>query len=373
MTLTVPRPEVTVDGINGTQFVAEKPMKLTCGTVAFPDGSELVPEQAQRFGFRLFRKLSNGNMEVWDQAGEGWMSESTVPELESLAFMDELWQNMLVAMGQQDQGSCDKFATDRSSGFPKYHVRCLFSAIDADGTEHEGTSPASADFTVYAAGELDRAGLVMDPEEITKATEIRLFLKDKELLAERGVVAIREQGGGFEIALTAAGASVRINSSGDVQVSPATGRNVQMAGDVAVDGALTVQDSLNVSVTVSGAGVRINNSGDIQLSPAAGRSVQLQGDVSVDGALSVENSPAIGFAVSGASVRLVDSGDIELSPADGRSVILQGDVTIDGALTVQDNLTVQGQAVLQGGVEVSGDLDVSGAIRVNGHDVMLEP
>jgi hypothetical protein len=282
--------------------------------------------------------------------------------------MDGLWQNVLVAMGQKDQTGLDKFATDRSSGLPTYFVHCLFSATDVDGAQHEGISPFSDEFTVYAPGELDRAGLVMEPEDkdITEATGIRLFLKDEDRSAERGAIAIRHQGGGFEIALTVSGAGIRLGSGGDIQVSPATGRSLQVEGDVAVDGALVVQDSLTVTVAVNGASLRIDNNGDIELSPAAGRSVRLHGDVAVDGALSVEDSPAIGFTVSDASVRLVDSGDIELSPAAGRSVKLKGDVTVEGALTVQESLTVEGQTALESGAEISGDINVGGDLRVGG-------
>lgn len=245
MALTVPRPKVTVEGISGTQFVAEKPMNLTCGAVIFPDGSELAPEQAEQFVFRLYRKLSNGNQEAWDPSNEGWVSESAAPEPEPLAFMDGVWQNVMVAMGQQDHAGLDKFATDRSSSFPKYHVRCLFGAVDAAGAQHEGTSPASTEFTVYAAGALDRAGLAMAPPDLAEAEEIRLFLKDEGLVAERGMIAIRGHSGIFEIELRVGGASVWLNNSGDIQLSPASGRSVVVEGDVTVSGSLQV-DGQNV-------------------------------------------------------------------------------------------------------------------------------
>lgn len=270
MALTVPIPEVKVEGISGHAFVAEKPMNLSCRAVTFPDGSAMAPEQARQFGFRLFRKLSSGSIEAWHGADKAWVAESAAPDPEPLAFQDDRWQNVLVAMGQQDATGQDKFATDRLIGFPQYYIRCLFSGTDSAGVTHEGTSPPSSDFTVYAAGELDRAGLVMEPEESASAEEIRLYLKDAALLAEQGVIVIRQQGSGFEIELSVSGASLTLNNSGDIALAPASGRSLELDGDVTVNGDLTVQQQL----TVQGA-------------------ASLQGGVSIDGALDVTGNVSI--------------------------------------------------------------------------------
>lgn len=254
MVLIIPTPEVKVEGLSGNAFVAEKPMNLSCAAVTFADGTLLEPAQAQLFGFRLQRKQSDGSLQLWSEADKAWVSESAAPEPESLAYKDALWQTVLVAMGQQDQAGLDKFATDRLSGFPRYAIRCLFSATDGDGVRHEGSSPPSAEFTVSAAGELDRAGLTMQPEESAQAEEIRLFLKDTALAAEQGVIAIRQQGSGFEIELRVSGASVILGSSGDIALTAATGRSVALTGDVTIDGDLSVQDRLTVAGVASLAG-----------------------------------------------------------------------------------------------------------------------
>ncbi|MEJ2454137.1 MAG: polymer-forming cytoskeletal protein [Candidatus Thiodiazotropha sp.] len=269
MALSVPIPELKVEGITGYSFLAEKPIGLQCEAVTFPDGSVLEPAQAQQFGYRLFRRTGS-TLEVWDSKQKEWMPQGSEPEPEPLAYQEGLWQNLLVAMGQQDSSGQDQFATDRLSGAPSYHVRCLFTATDAAGITHEGISPPSADFTVYAAGELDRAGLAMEPPEKTEAEEIRLYLKDAALTAEQGVIAIRQQGSGFEIDLAVGGARLTLGSSGDIVLSPAAGGRVELAGDLLIDGDLQVQQQL----TVAGA-------------------AQLQGGVSIGGALDVTGNVSI--------------------------------------------------------------------------------
>jgi hypothetical protein len=234
MALTVTIPEVTVTGISGFRFVAEKPIILTCTTVRFPDGNVLVPAQAQQFGFRLYRKSSAGTVQAWNETSKSWAPETPAPEPEPLAFIDDTWRSVLVAIGQQDNAGHDKFATDPSSGFPKYFVRCVFSATDNAGLQHDGVSPPSAEFTVSAAGTRNRAGLATVPLAITEATEIRLYLKDAALAAERGVIAIRQSGGGYEIDLTVGSTRIQLTSAGDIRLD----------GDVAIQGTLSVNGTV---------------------------------------------------------------------------------------------------------------------------------
>ncbi len=269
MSLSVPIPELQVEGLSGHAFVAEKPIALSCGAVRFPDGSALEPGQAQAFGYRLFRR-TGGGVTVWDAGGKAWVAESAAPDPEPLAYQEGRWQNVLVAMGKQDGTGQDQFASDRLSGSPSYFVRCLFSATDGAGVSHQGISPPSADFTVYAAGELDRAGLAMEPPEKAEAEEIRLYLKDAALTAEQGVIAIRQQGSAFEIELKVGGARLSLSSNGDLALAPAAGGRVELAGDVRIDGDLEVSRQLSVA-----------------------GAAQLQGGVSVGGALDVTGNVSI--------------------------------------------------------------------------------
>jgi hypothetical protein len=230
MALTVSKPEVSVEGISGYQFVAEKPIRVSCTSVSFPDGSALSPEQAQQFGFRLYRRLETGVDEAWSETDKSWMPAAAAPRPEPLAFIENTWQTVLAPMGLQDDTGRDKFSTDPTSGFPKYFVRCFFSATDTAGQCHDGISPFGNEFTVSPAGALNRAGLATVPMAITQATEIRIFLKDAARISERGVIAIRQSGGDFEIDLTVGAARVRMTGAGGIELD----------GEVSIQGSLKV-------------------------------------------------------------------------------------------------------------------------------------
>ncbi len=237
MVLTVPQPQLSQEDATANQFAGEKPIALTCEPVTFPDGTRLVAENAVEFGFLLYRLLLGGKVEVWDEKELDWLPESgTLPEKQTLFRQNDRWQSILVAIGQKDRAERDKFIK-RSSGFPKYFVRCFFRGKDAQGVEHIGESPRSLSVEIFGLGERDRAGLKMDSESPTEAREIRLFLKDRALIQEQGKVVIREDaGGGIVVELIANGAKVTLERNGEITLTPASGRVVRVKGDLRVDG-----------------------------------------------------------------------------------------------------------------------------------------
>jgi hypothetical protein len=239
MALTVPQPLLSQEEATANQFAGEKPIILTCEPITFPDGTLLVTENAVEFGFLLYRILLGGQVEVWDEKNLDWLPESApLPERQTLFRQKDQWQSILVAMGQNDQAGQTKFI-GRSSGFPKYFVRCFFRGKDAQGIEHVGESPRSQSIEIFGLGERDRAGLKMAPESPTKAQEICLFLKDQALIQERGKVIIREDaGGGIVVELTANGAKVTLERNGEITLAPAAGQVVRVTGDLRVEGTI---------------------------------------------------------------------------------------------------------------------------------------
>jgi hypothetical protein len=89
-----------------------------------------------------------------------------------------------------------------------------------------------------APGGDDRVCVKIDPDP-KEATEVRLFLTDAGLV-ERGSVAIRAAGGGFEVELTAAGARARLAADGSIELTPLAGHPVKVTGTLDVTGAITV-------------------------------------------------------------------------------------------------------------------------------------
>jgi hypothetical protein len=237
MILTIPQPQLSQEEATATQFAAEKPIALACEPVTFPDGTPLGTENAVEFGFLLYRILLGGRVEVWDEKKLDWLPESDpLPERQTLFRQNDQWQSILIAIGQKDRAGQAKFM-ERSSGFPKYFVRCFFRGKDALGQEHVGESPRSLSIEIFGLGERDRAGLKMAPESPVAAREIRLFLKDSALIQERGKVVIREDaGGGIVVELTANGAKVTLERNGEITLAPASGQVVRVRGDLRVEG-----------------------------------------------------------------------------------------------------------------------------------------
>ncbi len=244
--LTVATPEFISDGQAALQFNAEQSIDVQCAQVNFSDNSVFLPTNGSVFGFHLYRKFDPATTQIWDEELQSWQPENKVAEPTTLAYKDDLWQMVIVPLGLLDQAGQAKFATDLTTSYPKYFVRCVFEGADVDGTAVIGTSAPSKEVEIYAAGVTQRASLTMEPEDSTMAEEIRLFLKDAALTAEQGTVAIRQQGAGFEIEVAVSGANVLLNSVGDIVLTPQAGRQVQISGDLNVSGDLGVSGNLDV-------------------------------------------------------------------------------------------------------------------------------
>jgi hypothetical protein len=248
MELTVPAPQLSQQGATGNTFASEQPIALTCEPVTFPDGTVLNENTARVFGFLLYRENPSLGLEVWDEKGLQWVpvsgtESSSLPEYQTLFRQNEQWQTLLVAIGQTDQAGNAKFAEDSSQY--QYFVRCFFEGKrdDRPEVEFKGSSPASSKYRIQAVGQQDRAGLKMNPPSPREAREVRLFLKDSALLAERGKVVIREIGGtvivevmGNQVELIAGGARVTLETDGDIILDPAPGRQVRVRGNLQVEG-----------------------------------------------------------------------------------------------------------------------------------------
>lgn len=237
MALSVPIPILSVDDQPVSVTGADKAIILSCGPVLLPDGRPLAPGDTSAFGFRLLRRHASGTLQVWDEAATRWVAVGERVEPAPLAFQNDLWQMILAAMGPKDADGKDKLATDPTTGYPHYLVRCSFTGRDASGTEHAGTSPPSAPLRIYPAGADHRAGLATIPPMPTTATEIRLYLKDAGLV-ERGLVRISTTSGGYSIELVTPRARVRLESDGAILLTPASGARVR------VEGSLEVRDTL---------------------------------------------------------------------------------------------------------------------------------
>ncbi len=281
MALIVPIPKLEQDGADGPIFVPEKRIMLSCDAARLADGSIMPPDRLSKFGYLLYRQNAGMN-EVWDEANQEWKGESGSIEPVVLAYQDNIWKTVLIAIGQKDKYGNKKFLSDPSTGYPKYFVRCFFAGTDSSGADHQGTSPASTPVQVLAEGAQNRAGLIIEPKAAPprEAEKIRLFLKDKALSQEKATIEIREQGVGYQIVLTN-GAVVSLTGNGDIELTPLTGKQVIVNGNLAVTGSMSVQGSVSTSgAAMMSGGLTVQNG----LSVSGNVSIWM-GTLSVDGAI----------------------------------------------------------------------------------------
>jgi hypothetical protein len=237
MALVVPIPQLQQVGNSTGALVSEKMITLSCSPVTFSEGTILTPLNLPKSTYLIYRQILGGSQEVWDSVGKNWTAPSPAVTPQALFWNDKAqsWQAIIVAMGNTDSAGNPTYRTDTTTGFPKYMAQCFFSAQDSSGTTQVGQSALSTPVTILAPGQNNVAGLSMDPNDPTKATEIELFLKDSAYI-EQGRIIISQDSSGFHVQLIAGGASVVLSNSGQIVLSPSNSQPVQVNGDIAVNG-----------------------------------------------------------------------------------------------------------------------------------------
>ncbi len=244
MALIVPIPQLQQDGNSSSVLVSEKKINLSCSPVTFADGTPLTVLNQPKATFLIYRLLPGGMQQVLDAAGKAWTSPSPSVAPQNLFWNDKAksWQAVIVAIGNKDNANPpnDIFGTAPLTGFPKYVAQCFFTGTDGTGAQQSGQSPLSAPVEILAPGQNNLAGLSMDPNDPTKATDIYLFLKDSTFTEQGRIVIFQDSFGSFHVRLTAGGASVVLSDSGQITLSPSNSQPVQVNGDIAVSGRVFV-------------------------------------------------------------------------------------------------------------------------------------
>jgi hypothetical protein len=243
MALVVPIPQLQQAKNSSSALVSEKMIALSCSPVLFPDGTSLTARNSLNSTYLMYRQDLGGSQEVWDNHGKVWTAPSPAVTPQSLFWNDKAqsWQAIIVAMGNADNAGNPTFATDPTTGFPKYVAQCFFSGKDSTGTQQDGQSPFSLAVTILAPGQNNVAGLTMDPQppDPTSAKDIYLFLKDSTFTTQ-GQILISQDSAGFHVQLIAGGASVVVSNTGEIVLSPANSQTVRVNGDIAVSGKVLI-------------------------------------------------------------------------------------------------------------------------------------
>lgn len=232
--LKVARPTVEHEDAGGGAAALEKPATVRVATVA-SNGTVLGPPHLASFGiFAYRRRMAGAGLEVWDDKAKKWTPDpgDAVSGLGStpLAFKEgrpSPWEAIVVAAGGKDAGGHPQYAR-AAGGYPLYTFRAWFRAKEG---EHSGLSEASDPITFVGAA--DRNLVVLgagDDEKPEQATQARVGLKNpaRQII---GQLLIERDTPGARLSLSnAAGASIVIRPDGAIEIRPAPGQKVVVAG-----------------------------------------------------------------------------------------------------------------------------------------------
>jgi hypothetical protein len=231
--LAVPQPTLTFEDAGGGAAALEKPVTVLLGAVT-EAGAPVTPAALTAFGLNLRRRSTAGaQVEMWDDGTKSWAPEQPGmrPKPIALAYKagdPNPWQGILVAAGLKDATGAPALAK-ATQGYPQYTIGGAFAATDGA----TGDGPQSAPITFASVS--DRNLVVLgagDGEQVEQATQGRLLLKDTALQVIGGLTVLRDAPGATVRLENAAGAGVVLHADGSIEITPAAGKGVRIAGDV---------------------------------------------------------------------------------------------------------------------------------------------
>jgi hypothetical protein len=234
--LTAMPPLLAYEGRDTGVAALEKPIDVMVGPVR-SDGEILGPDRLATFAYFVYRRLASGAAyDIWDDESSMWSSEldTTIKRKPTqLAYQpekpDEPWKGVLVGAGGKDAGGAPKFSK-AAGGYPLYSVRAFFEITDGSDVLLTGGSENFA----FVAGS-DKDLMVLGPgegEELDEATEARLLLKNTSLQTIGGLLIERDAPGASVTLDNSAGASIVLHPDGRIEITPAVGERVVVAGDL---------------------------------------------------------------------------------------------------------------------------------------------
>lgn len=231
--LAVPQPTLSFDDAGGGAAALEKPITVLIGPVA-TDGTALTPDGLSVFGLSLRRRRAPGaQLEVWDDSAKSWAADQPGRQAAPITLAYRAgdpspWQGLVVAAALKDAAGNPALAK-ATNGYPQYTLAGAFAAK----TGAVGTGPQTTPITF--AGSSDRNLVVLgagDGEQLDRATQARLLLAYPLGHVIGGLTVSRNSPGATVRLENAAGAAVVLHADGSIEISPAPGRGVRIAGDV---------------------------------------------------------------------------------------------------------------------------------------------
>jgi len=216
----------------------EKPVKVRCGVVTFPDGKIFDQSQQVTAGFFIYRQQA-GATEIWNETMKLWVADPGLAlatlQPKPLAYQPNdpaPWQGLLVPAIEQDTAFKNRVGYD-------YFVRTYFVSNTSTGSLN-GLSPPSSLVRFTRLIDALRAGIKLpDDKKAGDIDEIQLFLRNPSLQII-GSVMIREDGGAAQIEIANFDSSssltpravIRLLPTGDIELQAAADKKIKVLGDM---------------------------------------------------------------------------------------------------------------------------------------------
>ncbi len=235
--LTVPVPTLAYEPQAPGVASLEQPVTVTLGPV-LEEGRVLGAPDLELFGLLTSRRLAPGAApQTWSAAARSWQADpgpdtaAVVDRVQPLAFLADRpapWQALVVAAGMTDASGAPVFVAG-TGGHPSYGFAGVFRS--RTGALARGAESPPVSFRSLADTQLVVVGPGQD-QEPDQATQLRVLLRDAGLAVNGGLVLDRGAPGAGVRLSNAAGASVLLRPDGSLELRPAPGRRVEVAGDL---------------------------------------------------------------------------------------------------------------------------------------------
>lgn len=240
--ISIPIPIVKGEDVALGLTIMEKLIKVSCAAVVFNDGTVFNQSNLGTAGFFIYRLMTAiSPTEIWNEDNKIWEPDSgTIPsslKLKPLLFKQGdpfPWQGPLVAVGQKDKNDNDQF--QQATGlYPQYFIRAYFASM-RNGNLISDLSAPSSTIRFVSITDVMRAGIRVDKKPET-ANEVELFLRN-DTRQDIGLVTIKNDGnqGRIEIsnfdAIGGLKAQIILHSTGDIEIRPASGRQIIFSGTI---------------------------------------------------------------------------------------------------------------------------------------------
>ena len=251
-TIIVPQPRICPkeDGIYyGDDALVDKRAQvheLHLGPINLQDGTVLAQSDiaSAYFLFTRYDLESPGVVEkIWSTSNKKWDIPANIPDDDHdknvLQFTDDPvypWKGQFVLIAEE--GKFESPPEDQV--YPKYTLQCHFTSRPINNRIYAGKSAPTVRIMMGPFPPKFKARLEIEPDDNTNSDYIRIVGDDV------GSVSITRTSSEILIAHDS-GAEIRLDSSGNISLTPSGSGKVNVTGDVAITGDVNISGSLTVN------------------------------------------------------------------------------------------------------------------------------